>query len=227
MLRRRMVGLFFLGVAGWIGGYAGGCAGGCAGSRHAGLTADERDDFETLVAWLTGSFSSTEQAQRDPENFMDIRLEMHPIWSSRRDGSWLYVEQGTADALDRPYRQRVYRVRAVEGGFIESAVFMLPGDALSWAGAWREPRRFDAISARDLEPREGCELMLVRIENGRFIGTTSERTCPSELRGASYAVSQALVMPEGMDTWDRGYDDEGRQVWGATAGPYEFRRTVR
>lgn len=227
MVRRGMVDSLVLAVAVWFGVGAGGCAGGCAGSPDAGLTADERDDLETLVSWMTGSFSSTEQAERDPENFMDIRLEMHPIWSARRDGYWLYVEQGAADALDRPYRQRVCRVRMLESGFIESAVFMLPGDALSWAGAWREPRRFDAISARDLEPREGCELLLVRIENGHFIGTTSERTCPSELRGASYAVSRALVMPEGMDTWDRGYDDEGRQVWGATAGPYEFRRTVR
>jgi hypothetical protein len=27
-----------------------------------------------------------------------------------------------------------------------------------------------------------------------------------------------------MITWDRGFDAEGKQVWGATAGGYIFRR---
>jgi hypothetical protein len=58
------------------------------------------------VAWMTGSFSSAEQAAADT-NYFDIRLEIVPIWTTRADGHWLYVEQAAAGYLERPYRQRV------------------------------------------------------------------------------------------------------------------------
>ena len=67
------------------------------------------DELDTLVEWMTGSFSSQAQAQAD-ERYYDIRLEMVPIWTDRDDGRWLYVEQAAASALERPYRQRIYRV---------------------------------------------------------------------------------------------------------------------
>jgi hypothetical protein len=27
-----------------------------------------------------------------------------------------------------------------------------------------------------------------------------------------------------LDSWDRGYDRDGKQVWGAVTGPYRFDR---
>ena len=74
----------------------------CAGE----VQAERPDsDFATLVDWMTGSFSSQAQSLEDEEYF-DIRLEMVAIWPMRSDGLWLYVEQASASALDRPYRQR-------------------------------------------------------------------------------------------------------------------------
>ena len=43
----------------------------------------EAGDFETLAQWMTGSFSSADQAEAD-ERYYDIRLEMVPIWTERR-----------------------------------------------------------------------------------------------------------------------------------------------
>ena len=46
------------------------------------------DDLDTLAAWMTGSFSSEKQSKAGPD-YLDIRLEMVPIWTDRDDARWL------------------------------------------------------------------------------------------------------------------------------------------
>ena len=46
----------------------------------------------------------------------------------------------------------------------------------------------------------------------------------STLRGATYAVSDVTLSATQILSWDRGYDAQDNQVWGAEAGPYEFLR---
>ncbi|KAL3507706.1 hypothetical protein ACH5RR_033088 [Cinchona calisaya] len=42
--------------------------------------------------------------------------------------------------------------------------------------------------------------------------------------GATYSTSELSVLKNNeVRTWDRGYDEEGNQVWGANGGPYEFK----
>jgi len=41
-------------------------------------------DIDILLAWMTGSFSSAEQAEAET-NYYDIRLEMVQIWKERND----------------------------------------------------------------------------------------------------------------------------------------------
>lgn len=177
------------------------------------------------VPMLVGSFSSAAQAKADPQNFLDIRLEMVEIWPERTDGAWLYVEQAAATALARPYRQRIYRVREIGPGVWESAVFSLPGNALSWAGLWRTPEAFDALTPSDLIERAGCAITLRLDPDGsRFEGSTTGTGCASSIAGASYATSEVVLEAGRLTTWDRGYASEGEQVWGSEAGPYVFDR---
>jgi hypothetical protein len=35
------------------------------------------------------------------------------------------------------------------------------------------------------------------------------------------------VRPDGLVSWDRGFDADGQQVWGAEKGPYVFTRSER
>jgi CpeT protein len=187
---------------------------------------------------LIGSFSSAAHAASDPE-FVDIRLEMVRIWEGRSDvpaGTWIYVEQARADMLAKPYRQRVYHVVVRDDGRVVSTVYeistpptepgAIPGASAAtvWAGAWRNPERFSALSPRDLQTREGCEMILVRTAPGRFEGGTDGQRCVSTLRGAKYATSSAIITPELLETWDRGFDIDGNQVWGAVKGGYRFDR---
>lgn len=180
-------------------------------------------ELSQLAGWMTGSFSSAEQAAAD-SNFFDIRLEMVPIWTDRDDAIWLYVEQAASWSLDKPYRQRVYRVTRHDEETISSAVYTFK-DPLRFAGGYKLDVPLGSLSPDSLSEREGCAIFLKR-EGKHYSGSTVEQDCGSTLRGASYATSEVSVMPELLSSWDRGYDEEGEQVWGAITGPYLFKRVT-
>jgi CpeT protein len=182
------------------------------------------EDLRTLLTWMTGSFSSQEQSAADPENYFDIRLHMVPIWTDRTDGLWLYVEQAAAANLGKPYRQRVYRLAQTGANEFLSEVFTLPGDALQFAGAYADTAKLKDVSPETLTKRDGCAILLHRSQDGSYNGGTQGPGCASDLRGASYATSQAHITADGLRTWDRGYDNTGKQAWGAEKGPYIFKR---
>ena len=182
-------------------------------------------DLRVLQSYMTGSFSSAEQHLSDPDNYHDIRLQMAPIWKHRSDGPWLYVEQAAAQSLERPYRQRVYHLLAKPDKTLESVVYELPGDPLRYAGAWRKPERLDELLPSDLLLRDGCSITLRKMENSTFVGSTTGEGCNSSLHGASYATSEVVVEAGRLVSWDRGFDAEDRQVWGATEGGYVFIKT--
>lgn len=171
---------------------------------------------------MTGSFSSAAQAARDSA-FYDIRLHIVPIWTARADARWLYVEQATAAQGDRPYRQRVYRLTAPSDSTFESAVFTLPAP-LCFAGAWRDSAPLAALTPDSLTLRAGCAVVLRKTAAGAYAGGTVGRDCASELRGAAAATSEVTITAERMISLDRGFDAAGKQVWGSTAGGYEFDR---
>ena len=172
---------------------------------------------QEVAVILTGEFSSREQAEMDPEYF-PIQLRHVPIWVDRADGPWLYVEQALEGKA--PYRQRIYHLVNVEGG-VRSEIFTMPS-APEYAGANAE--RLSALTPDDLTPREGCAIELERIAKGHYRGSTVDDECTSTLAGATYATSEVDLRHRELVTWDRGYDADGNQVWGATAGPYRFRR---
>ena len=63
----------------------------CKGNSNA----DETADLDTLAGWMSGYFSSQQQAFKDSA-YRDVRLHMVPIWKDRTDGYWLYVEQAVS-----------------------------------------------------------------------------------------------------------------------------------
>jgi hypothetical protein len=209
---RAAVGLALLAVA---------VLGGCVAPQRQTAVARTSDAVQDVATRLVGAFSSKAQSGRDPA-FFDVRLHTVRIWTARTDGPWLYVEQAMATALEKPYRQRVYQLVDRGDGSVESVVFELPTPA-DWTGAWREPTRFDSLSPESLARREGCSIVLWR-DGEVWRGATNDRDCPSSLRGACYATSEVTLRADGLNSWDRGFDANGSQVWGATTGAYEFRR---
>lgn len=181
-------------------------------------------DLQALAAGLTGHFSSAGQAERD-EAFLHIELRAVRIWPERSDGIWLYVEQAAGWALEKPYRQRLYRLTEERSGVFTSAVYLLPGEEpLEFAGAWAEVTVFASLGPAEASIREGCEITLTRGSEGWFRGQTTGKRCESSLGDAVYATSSVLVSPRMILSWDRGWTGRGAQAWGAETGPYLFER---
>lgn len=178
--------------------------------------------LDRLVTWMTGSFSSQEQSLLDTA-FLDIRLQMVQIWPERTDGRWVYVEQASALTLDRPYRQRVYRLFRRNDTTFVSAVYEIT-EPMRLAGAWRTPASFDFLVPDSLMPMTGCALFLHPRGDSAFVGSTVDRECLSDHREAAYATSEVRITELGMFTWDRGWNADGVQVWGAIKGGYIFKK---
>lgn len=174
------------------------------------------NDLMKLSEMMIGSFSSEAQSKSDTSYF-DIRLQVYPIWKNRTDGIWLYVEQAMAKRIDKPYRQRVYRLNDLLPGGVESAVFTMKSP-LRFAG---KPEDVEKLTPDSLSQREGCSVFLQR-SGKKFVGATKEKTCPSDLKNAAYASSEVTITRKMMLSWDRGYNADGKQVWGAEKGGYRF-----
>lgn len=185
---------------------------------RAGSSADTGE----LASLLAGHFSSAAQAANDPA-FFPIELHVVRIWPHRSDDPWLYVEQAEARSPEKPYRQRVYRLEATGDVFI-SHVYEFKSAPLDHAGAFRAAAPLQALSPADLEQKRGCEVTLRRSADGRYLGATGAHTCQSNLRGAAFATSEVTLSATGLESWDRGFDQAGQQVWGSTRGPYQFLR---
>lgn len=194
----------------------------CLTPVHASDQRAPADRLAEVSRLLSGSYSSAQQARSDAE-YVDVHLHMVPIWAERPGEHWLYVEQALASALDTPYRQRVYHLVESEGGVV-SEVYTLPDDPLKYAGAWRQPERFSALTPADLKLRAGCAIQLYPQDDGSYVGSTTGQSCASDLRGAAYATSEVRLDAHTLESWDRGYAADGKQAWGAVKGAYRFQR---
>lgn len=177
--------------------------------------------MQILTSWMTGSFSSQKQAEAN-SNYYDIRLEMVQIWRDRTDGVWLYIEQAADGFQDKPYRQRIYKLRKTKDGKFESSVFKFD-DPMRFVGAWKNENPLGDLTPDSLTEREGCSILLELVDSV-FVGSTLGKNCSSDWGEASYVTSEVWIQENVLTTWDRGYDSTDTQVWGAERGPYIFNK---
>ena len=180
----------------------------------------QSSQVDDLASMMSGQFSSAAQAAAD-SSYFDISLIMYPIWEEDKKAKWLYVEQAVSSMMDKPYRQRVYRLSKGKKGIIESRVYELP-EPENFIGAWKDVSQFDSLNPKDLTVRSGCSVFLKKDNNGCYSGATNEKDCQSSLRGATYATSIVTVCDGKVTSWDQGWDSSDEQVWGAVDGPYQF-----
>jgi len=176
-------------------------------------------DLEQLSNWMTGEFDSSKQASED-SSYYNISLKMTRIWPEKTNGVYLYVEQAVANTPNEPYRQRVYFISQLDDFNYTSDVYNLK-EPEKFIGAWSEPEKFKDVTVFDLKFKEGCTVFL-NYDGFQYSGKTKESSCPSDLRGASYATSEVSILPQKLTSWDRGYNENAEQVWGAEDGPYIF-----
>lgn len=185
--------------------------------------AQPSDDLRTLAEWLTGSFSSEKQAKENAD-YRNIVLHATEIWpDANRKFIWIYVEQATAENPDKPYRQRIYKLEQPLEDVFSSTIYSLPQPE-AYVGAWETPILFDNLKPSDLMERSGCAVYLKYDGLANFDGSTDGKSCQSDFKGAEYATSEVLVTQNQIVSWDRGFDANDKQVWGAERGGYVFDR---
>ncbi len=169
---------------------------------------------------LIGRFDSAAQATRNRAYF-DVTLAVCPVQIASLGGAALYVEQALRGRA--PYRQRLYVLGSGTDSSVEatSRVFeFLDPSAVAGLCDRAAPSE---LTADMVVEREGCTVTL-RWQGDHFTGATSGEQCLSTLMGAQYATTELTLRERTLESWDRGFDAAGRQVWGATAGPYVFER---
>ncbi len=176
-------------------------------------------DLGKLYNTMQGFYSSEKQSKED-SSYFDIRLKMVPIWTTMKNEYWLYVEQAMSSTEDKPYRQRIYELTLLNDTTISSKVYTIKGGE-QYYGAWKNKNLLDKIVKDSLEVRVGCAIFLSK-KKKKFSGSTNKSDCESSLRGASYATSEVDIAKKKLVSWDRGWDKENKQVWGAVKGGYKF-----
>lgn len=192
---------------------------GCSTSKNIKSRETNERELENLVQLMKGKFSSEAQAKKDT-SYYNISLVMTPIWSNRTDGKWLYIEQALSSKLDKPYRQRVYHLQHPSKDIFTSDVYTLK-DAMTFAGLQNDKIKMDKLTFDIINLKEGCTVTLSH-HNNIYQGGTDGNKCPSDLRGAKYATTKILLKDGELDSWDQGFDANGKQVWGAIKSGYIF-----
>ena len=180
----------------------------------------EMATLDRAFAWLIGRFDSRDQALQNASYF-SIQLISCEVNAPEIGEKVLYIEQASMDSPNQPYRQRLYHVTEAENGEIISTIYSLnnPGAAVGLCD--RENQ--ETFTPGEVALRDGCAVYLNW--NGEYFdGSTRGEACSSTLGGASYATSEVILKADLLESWDRGFDATGRQVWGATEGAYIFVR---
>lgn len=177
----------------------------------------DKVNIEEVFTMMQGSFSS-ERLSTENKDYYNISLHMYPIWKDK--GHYLYVEQAINENQSKPYRQRIYKLILKDDYTIISEVYTIKNEK-NWIGKWKTPDAFANLSINDIELKNGCEVVLKKI-NDSYEGKTGNKTCPSELNGASYATSEVVISKNQIVSWDRGFDKNDQYIWGAKNGGYLF-----
>ncbi len=180
----------------------------------------KKKDLKKLHSMMAGEFDSEAQSKADT-SYNHILLRLKPIWKDEINGYWYYVEQAAAKDEDRPYRQRVYHLYKQNDTTIVSKVYEIKNPE-NYIGAWKDEVRANMLTLDSLTDKEGCETYLHKRKSNVYSGSTEWGKCLTTYKGASYTSSETVIYKKKMVTWDRGWNNKDKQVWGAVKGGYSY-----
>ncbi|VAI05292.1 unnamed protein product [Triticum turgidum subsp. durum] len=158
------------------------------------------DHARAVANALSGEKFSREQARQDPGNYFNLRMLTCPATEMVDGSGVLYFEQAFWRAPEKPFRQRFYMVKPC-------------------------PKEMKC-DVEDIAEHL-TTIHLSRCERGKrclYEGSTPLGGFPNSWSGAAYCTSDLSIHKNSeIHIWDKGFDDNGSQVWGTKAGPYEFK----
>lgn len=200
-------------------------------------------DLKILKDRLEGNFDSYEQSRKDSSYYnillhmKEFKLKEIPVKQKfsikkiqmpqkKEESYWLYVEQAMASAPEKPYRQRIYHLSNSGDTVLISQIYEM-NFPQRFVGAWNDVSKLSQLTIDSLIERTGCSMYMYKDTDGNFVGSTRGESCESSLKGAQYATSEVTIGSTMLISWDRGWDENAQQVWGATKGGYRFRKFIQ
>lgn len=174
-----------------------------------------------VVSHLVGTMDTSAQAAANPKK-SSVRMTTCQVTVTDEPKSvYLYQEQALTQSLNQPYRQRVLNIRpATEPDTVESKSYKI-NQPEAFIGFCNRPEAQRQLKLSDLT-EAGCSVFLKPIPDG-YQGETPPQGCPANVRGAVKITNTVILNTLGMETWDRGFDANGQQVWGAQDQSYQYR----
>jgi CpeT/CpcT family (DUF1001) len=173
-----------------------------------------------VADYLVGAMDTSAQAIANPNapnvriTTCDVRVENPP-----NDTRFLYQEQARSDKLSQPYRQRFLQITASPDGTQVESIAFKPEHPEQWIGLCDR-------GDREIPPAQFGEAVcrvFLQPDGEGYVGNTPEEGCPTHFRGAVRITNTVILRRLTMETWDRGFDADGKQVWGAIEDSYQFR----
>jgi len=174
-----------------------------------------------VAGWLAGTFDTREQAAVDADVPLRRTVIVEVPKSRLSFGApVLYREEAPLDRPERPVRQSFLRIEEDASGRVILREFELKEGAAA-AGKWRTPEVLALFGGNDVRERSGCAVALAKTGD-HYEGSAAAPGCALPLLGASRASSEIRLWPDRMETWDRGFNARGEQVWGQRKGPVRW-----
>ncbi len=213
----------------------------CLPRLHPGLAAEpfatEPSSFSSaplaqqvqqVAAYLTGTMETSAPSSAHPGSRVTVRMSTCAIQrTDQLDQVWLYQEQALSTELNQPYRQRFLQITASPYSQTVRSLSYKPIHPQAWVNFCDRSASDRRITPSALStPLCSVFLKPARDSTGQNIywGNTPADGCPANVRGATRITNHILLHSTGMETWDRGFDAQGKQVWGAKAESYHYRK---
>jgi CpeT protein len=179
---------------------------------------------EEVAGWLAGTFDTKDQAAVDAEAPL-LRAVIVRVPKSRLSfgAPVLYREEAPLDRPERPVLQSFLRIEEDASGRVVLREFELKEGAAA-AGKWRMPDVLALFGRNDVRERSGCAVALTKTGD-HYEGSAAEPGCALPLLGASRTMSEIRLWSDRTETWDRGFNARGEQVWGPRKGPIRWKKS--
>lgn len=183
---------------------------------------------QQVTSYLTGVMETSAQAQAIPDA-PSVRMTTCEVKVNNTDSSvqhykgvFLYQEQALTRNLSKPYRQRILNILpSIDKNSIESVSFK-PINPKNWIGLCHKPLSERVINSQEIENVNSS--VFLKPVGTEYIGETQPGGCIINFKGAVKVTNTIKLYQNGMKTQDRGFDAQGKQVWGAENRSYQYQK---
>lgn len=180
----------------------------------------------TLAQWLAGEFDNQAQALEQPAWFVHLRLWHRPLPFTIDGNPALFAEQANYLYPDNAYRQRVVVLSPIAHSHQLKAQYYAFKQPDRFKGSGANPDRLASLRLEELDLLPGCVLTVTPYPDAFKAEPEPDAKCCFQYQGETRQVILGFeVSATTFVSYDRGVDpNTGKVLWGATLGPYEFRK---